>query len=203
MSENCYCIYDNPATMCREYWENKKLICSLSVHKIFTKEIISEPAWVKKFKKTPWIPGAIEGDENAIQREPTPPDEPVEKSEEIINPLKPITLEEARESWLKSHLSYHNLLIENLNNLISEKPFMGQGLLTLKIDRVVETFDALLIACLNLKNAGWGIYGIVSLKDKSPLIFTNFDELRRILENAVEREYHTDFITFNFKWRQF
>lgn len=55
-----WCIYDNPNTMCREWWMDGKLDSFISMKLI----CLSTKPWMPKFDK--WISGNIVGDKEAL-----------------------------------------------------------------------------------------------------------------------------------------
>jgi len=60
------CTYDNPDTMSRECWRDKKLVCSYSVELLCSKQPIPGEYFFFGANIGPWKTGQIAGDKEAI-----------------------------------------------------------------------------------------------------------------------------------------
>lgn len=61
------CVYDNPATMCREGWKDGKLLAHITRDLMETKGFIGHPTIPFYLNQGPWQEGRIIGDKDAMQ----------------------------------------------------------------------------------------------------------------------------------------
>lgn len=62
------CVYDNPATMCREAWQDGKLIAAISIDLLYKKGFNGHPSMFFGLNVgREFIPGRIIGDKEAIK----------------------------------------------------------------------------------------------------------------------------------------
>lgn len=60
-------VYDNPASLRRESWENGKVIAFITATLLMEKGFNGHPRMFFAFNCGPWTPGKIWGDEKAIK----------------------------------------------------------------------------------------------------------------------------------------